>query len=342
MEHGLFQIQPGQSLRSDGNIRMDATFEATLFTPTDMQWIENILYMPREEEMIARRVAQLNTSYPEYSSVIGYDFFEREGSAKIMGFDPADVDFVKEKGKRITQNVYPIGIGVRYTLDERLAYLSKKQASGIAGAAGKGPIVQLDTLRVSHARRFCYELENKLTFVGDSNYGVVGLFDDTWYDSGSQAGTKETVAQGVSGYTWAVKTPQEIIADLITGITAIEKDNLFSPKVLLMPPAQYSLLRKPYSTLVTFSTLDWIKMQLPFAQIIVSRTMRKDNNGDGSNDFFMIMDNDPEILQLAIIQDINMGMPVYNIKQDMEFMVQEKFAGVIVRHPAALYIGKGI
>ena len=342
MEHGLFQVQPGQTLRSDAMIRADATFEATLFTPSDMMWIENVLYMPREEEMIARRVVSLNNSYPEYSSVIGYDFYEREGSAKIMGWDPHDVDFVKEKGKRITQNVYPIGIGVRYTLDERLAFLSKKQASGIAGGSGKGPIVSLDTLRVSHARRFIYELENKLTFVGDSNYGVVGLFDSTWYDSGVNAGTKAQVASGVSGYTWAVKTPQEIITDLITGIAQIEKDNLFSPKVLLMPPAQYSQLRKPYSSLVTFSTLDWIKMQLPFAQIIVSRTMGKAYNGDGTNDFFMILDNDPEILQMAIIQDINMGMPVYNIKQDMEFMVSEKFGGIICRHPAALYIGKGI
>jgi hypothetical protein len=70
--------------------------------------------------------------------------------------------------------------------------------------------------------------------------------------------------------------------------------------------------------------------------------MGKAYNGDGTNDFFMIMDNDPEILQMAIIQDINMGMPIYNIKQDMEFMVSEKFGGVIVRHPAALYIGYGI
>jgi len=342
MENQIIKTSDGQLIRVDGAVRMDATFEATLFTPTDLMWIENVLYMPREEEMIARRLLKLNTNYPEYANEIGYDYFQREGSAKVMSLDAPDVDFVKEKGGRVLQNVYSIGTGIRYTLPERMAYLSKKTASSIAGGAGKGPIVPLDTLRVSHARRFIYETENKLAFVGDSSYGIKGLFDSSWYDGGVQAGTKEKVATGASGYTWAVKTPQEIINDLITGMTAVEKDNLFRPRVLCLPPAQYSRLRQPYSNLNPMPILDWIQSQLDFEQIIVSRVMRKDNNGDGSYDYFMICDNDPEIMQMAIIQDINMGMPIYNIRQDMEMLVSERFGGVIVRHPAGLYIGYGI
>lgn len=339
MDNQIIKASNGMEIRVDGNVRMDATFEATLFTPTDLMWIENVLYMPREEEMIARRLLKLNTNYPEFANEIGYDYYQREGSAKILSLDSPDVDFVKEKGGRVLQNVYPIGTGIRYTLPERMAYMSKKASSSIVGGSGKGPIVSLDTLRVAHARRFIYETENKLTFVGDSNYGIKGLFDSSWYDSGVSAGTKERVASGVSGYTWAVKTPQEIINDLITGMSAVEKDNLFKPRVLVLPPAQYSRLRQPYSNLNPTPTLEWIQQQLSFEQIIVSRVMRKDNNGDGSYDYFMICDNDPEVMQLAIIQDINMGMPIYNIRQDMEMLVSERFGGLICRHPAGLYIG---
>jgi hypothetical protein len=56
----------------------------------------------------------------------------------------------------------------------------------------------------------------------------------------------------------------------------------------------------------------------------------------------MILDSRPEICELVVTQDIVLGDPVKDIKETSEQYVYLRTAGVIVRHPAAFYIGKGI
>ncbi len=56
----------------------------------------------------------------------------------------------------------------------------------------------------------------------------------------------------------------------------------------------------------------------------------------------MMLDNDPEVVELAITQDIMLENPVYDIVGTMEQAVIESFGGVLFRHPSGSYIGKGI
>jgi len=317
-----------------------AIFESGIFSEDDLLQIQNVLYTPREEEMVARRMLRLNTSYAPYAREIGYDYYQRQGSAKILayGASAADIPFVGEKGGRNTQKVYDIVTGIRWTKAERMAEMAKR-------ALGKGPSVSLDTTRVDTARRFISEKENALTFVGDADYGIKGLFDSTFY--GTDLGTKENVAVGATGANdaakrlWSNKTPAEIIKDIRTAVDTVEETGLFVGRVLAMSPAAYNLLRQPYGDQTTMSVLDWINANFDFSQIIKSRVFLATNNGDTVN-YFMVLDNDPEVVELAITQDVNLEDPVYDIMGTMEQAVTESYGGVIFRHPAGAYIGKGI
>jgi len=88
--------------------------------------------------------------------------------------------------------------------------------------------------------------------------------------------------------------------------------------------------------------LQWLNSEgMYFENIVTSRVMKATNNGD-TVDYFMVIDNDPEVVELAITNDIHLGDPVYDIVGTMEMAAMESYGGILLRHPAAIYIGKGV
>lgn len=318
-------------------------FESGLITPDDLLQIENVLYTPFEDEMIARKMFNVNSSWASYAREIGYDYATKTGSAKILasGGGAKDVPFVGEEGNRVTQSVYTIVSGVRFTKADIAAIQAKR-------ALGKGPAIQLDTTRVSTARQYIFEEENRIAFVGDSAHGIIGIFDDTFYTAG--LGTKELIAQGAFSGTaaqkrlWENKTSREILTDLEIGMNVVESTGVFKAKVLALAPSQYNRLRRPFSDTGDSRTLlTWLRSEgMFFEQIIVSRQFLAANNGDVSSlNTFMILDNRPEVVELSLINDIGLGAPTIDLVGTQEMAVMLDTAGIIVRHPSALYIGRG-
>lgn len=308
-----------------------------LFSQNDQLQIENILYTVRLEEMVARRVFKMNTNYAPFASEIGYDWYTRTGRAKVFarGGTATDVPFVGEKGGRETQTVFDILSGFEFSKAEQDAMKAK-------AAYGKGPTISIDELRISACRRFLYEEENICAFVGNSDVGIKGVFNAAWY--GTDKGTKETVATGAtsSSVVWSGKTPKEILTDLRTGVAAVERKGLYKARILLLPPDALTILRQPYSDLSPMTILDWIFSQgMYFEEVIATSVMSAPYNGD-TTDWFMILDNDPEVVELATPQDIVMENPVFDLIGTYKQAVRIRTAGPIVRHPAGFYIGTGI
>ena len=298
----------------------------------DLLAIENVLYEPKKDELVARSAVQVNSNYPAYAQEIGYDWFNRKGSAKIIaaGGSAKDVPFVGEDGGRETMKVYTIAAGIKYTKAERMAFQAKS-------ALGKGAVVNIDTSRVVTARRFVAETENRLFFVGDAQHKIKGILN--------KAGiTVENVsADGTGSSTlWSTKTPAKILANFLTAKEKVEGAGIFKGRVLMLPPNARLKLLKPYSDQSPMTVLKWLETEgLYFERIIESRAMLSTYNGLGS-DAFCLFDNDPEIIELAVIEDILLGDPVYDILGDSEQAVTERCAGAIIRHPSAIYVGKGI
>lgn len=314
-----------------------AKFETGIFTDDDFLQIENTLYTPKDEELIQRKVFNVNSSWASFAREIGYDYLQRKGSAKILanGGGAKDVPFVGEGGARVTQNVYTVVSGIRYTKAEQAAIAAKR-------ALGKGPAVQLDTVRVANARRFIFEEENRIAFAGDTEYGMTGIFNDSFYTTG--LGTKTNVAgANANARLWANKTVREILTDLWNAVNTVQADDKYRAKVLLLPPAKYNRLMLPFSDTGDSRTLlQWLNSEgMYFEQILANNICKATNNGD-TVDYLMVLDNDPENVELSLINDIFLGDPIYDIVGTMEQAVMLDTAGIIVRRPQSLYIGKGI
>lgn len=315
---------------------MPVRHDQGLLRKEDFLAIENVLYKQVLDEMVARQIAHVNSSYATYSREIGYDYYTRTGSAVILaqGASAKDLPFVGEDGGRITQKVFAIATGIRFTLEERLAFQARS-------SLGKGPVAPMDTLRIETARRYISETENRLFFVGDAKYGIVGLLNHPEV-------IVQDVAQGTTGADaaakrlWSNKTPKEILKDILTAKTAIEGDGLFKSKILVMPPTARLRLLQPYSDLSPITVQQWLESNgAYFEKIIETRSMLAAYNGFGV-DAFCLLDDNREVLELAVIEDLSLRNPVYDILETSEQAVIEKTAGAIIRHPTAIYIGKGI
>ena len=91
-----------------------------LIRQEDLRQIEQTLYTPKESELVGRRILRVNTNFSPFASEIGFDWYSRKGSAKILaiGAGAKDVPFVSEDGGRSVQKVYDIVSGIRFTLKE--------------------------------------------------------------------------------------------------------------------------------------------------------------------------------------------------------------------------------
>lgn len=314
---------------------MNNRFDA-LLTKEDLKYIESVLYEVKERELTARQVLRVNNSFPTYAREIGYDYYSKNGSAKLLAYGAGakDVPFVGEDGGRITHSVYDIVSGIKFNRSDLESFQARN-------TLGKGGSIQIDRLRIETARRLIAEKENSLVFVGDSSYGIQGLLNATGI-------TSENVAQGATGADapakrlWSNKTPKEILKDLITARTTARQGGLFMPDTLVLPPEQYDLLDQPYSDTSTMTIRQWLTSQgVQFQKVLEAKELDSVYNGL-SVDALLVLDSSPMVVELAVTRDLELLPPVYDILQGSEQVAIESTAGAIIRHPSAIYVGKGI
>lgn len=308
-----------------------------MLTEEDLKQIEQTLYQPKEHELKLRQIVRVNTDFQPFATSIGYRWYSRDGAAKIlaMGAYAKDIPFVDENGGEAVRKVYKIVTGVRYTQEELMAVQA-------ARTLGSGPNVNLELLRVESARRYVAEMENILGFIGDTTHNIKGLLNHADI-------VAEDVAQGATGSTaaekrlWSNKTPKEKLTDIVTAKKSVRQGGLFNPDVLVLPPAQYDMLDLPYSDTTTMTLRQWLTSQgIGINRILEAKELEKSYNSFNTVDCFLMMDSSPEVAELAVTQDIQILPPVYDILRGSEQAVYESTAGVIVRYPKAIYVGKGI
>jgi hypothetical protein len=59
-------------------------------------------------------------------------------------------------------------------------------------------------------------------------------------------------------------------------------------------------------------------------------------------DCMLVLDSTPEIAEIAIPRELELRAPIYDIMGNSEQVVMESIAGAMIRHPSAIYVGKGI
>ncbi|MBE7413630.1 MAG: DUF2184 domain-containing protein [Leptospiraceae bacterium] len=308
----------------------------SFLTKNDLLYIESVLLKPLDEELALRQIARVNPSYPRFAREIGYDVYKREGKAKVhaAGGRVKDIPFVGEEIDRTTQPAVDIATGIRYNEDELEAMQAKR-------SLGKGPAFSLDQSRIDAARRFVSEQEDFIGFNGDSSLKIQGVLNKT----GIQA---EDVAEGATGANatekkkWENKTSLEILKDLHTAKTKVENSGHFNATTLVLSTEAKNRMLKPLNDVATLTLLKWLESEgLFFKKIITTNALKGANNVLNKN-CFLVLDDNPAVIELAILKDITLGTPETDWTGETKMLVSERFGGSIIRYPSAIYVGKGI
>ncbi|EMO30127.1 PF09950 family protein [Leptospira interrogans serovar Bataviae str. HAI135] len=191
---------------------------------------------------------------------------------------------------------------------------------------GKGPSFALDQVRIETARAEIAEAEDYIGFNGVPELKVEGLL--------TKDGIKKEVVPNFD-----TLTASQILLELHNGVTKIGKENRWNPRTLVLCPEDYYKLIRPFNDFVAITLLEWFKQNgLYFDNIIKTNSLSKENNVLGKN-LFLIMDSNPKVAEAAVLKDITLGKPVTDVRGDTEMLVRERFGGVLVRFPEAIFLG---
>ncbi|EMO80253.1 PF09950 family protein [Leptospira kirschneri str. 200801774] len=287
----------------------------------DLMYIESVLLTPEKEELQFRRILRVNQSYAPYAREIGYDVLKTRGRAAIVaaGAKNKKSEPTGENIERITQPAIDIESTVTYCEDELEAMMAKRNL-------GKGPSFALDQVRIETARAEIAEAEDYVGFNGVRELKVEGLLT-------KEGIKKETVPD------FDTLTASQILSELHNGVVKVGKSNRWNPRTLVLCPEDYYRLIKPLTDVVTVTLLEWFKQNgLYFDNIIKTNSLSAENNVIGKN-LFLIMDSSPKVAEAAVIKDITLGRPVTDYRGDTDMLVRERFGGVLVRFPEAIFLG---
>ena len=282
----------------------------------DLEVIDNVLYEPKEEELIARTFLSTYTGIPEHAETYMYDRYERQGSAKRSTAGADDVPYVDNDKERISQKVISIENGFKI----------EKQELRAARANNRN----VDTEKAETARRFVSENENDLVFLGDDNLGVPGLVSATGintYDVPTDA--------DADGTNWEFKTGLEIINDIREARAKVNKEDGYSADTLILPSTQYEMLAKPYNDYNSETIMTYLVQQGWFSQILeISYLVEADP--DGANDSGLILDTAPSNMQLGLSIDFQREEPYRLPNGSYQVRTEERTCGLILRRPLAV------
>ena len=128
---------------------------------------------------------------------------------------------VSVDGERIVLPLRPLAREVSYSSID----LARSQLQGQA----------IDVQKID-ALNILYQMSiDEMVYIGDTDVNATGLVNSTAVTAGN-------VAAGVGGVPWAVKTPEEILTDVNSAVTAAWAATGFAicPSDLLLPPTNFS------------------------------------------------------------------------------------------------------
>lgn len=259
------------------------------------------------------------------AQVIRYEQYDVTGFAKIVSNYASDFPRADVKGKEFASIVKALGDSYGYNVDEIRA----------AAMAGK----PLQQRRANSAKQAMMKLENDIAFFGDTDNNLGGFLTNSNIPSGT------VPADGDGGLTtWVSKSPQQILRDMNLAASApFENTNgVEQANVLLLPPAQYSLIANtPFSDLSDKTILQWFLTNNQFIKSVEWVNELKAANNPMNEDLMFAYNRSPDKLTLEVPSDFEQ-FPPQEVGLDYVIYCFQKCGGVIWYYPMSAQIYDGI
>jgi len=294
--------------------------KAIMFKPEDLNAIDNTIYEVKAEELKARQLFNLKTNISPGAETHSYDVITRSGAAKILAPGADDIPLVETDMERHTIDIYSVAVGFRVGIQE----MRNAQMTGRS----------IDTTKAGVARRAIAEKENKIAWLGDPDYNIMGVLNTT----GIQTFTLPTNEGGTST-NWADKTGMEILADLRAAKKKVNDLPGHKVDTLVLTNDGYEALQAPVSDYDTRPLLQYINEAGWFNTI--EQAPELSGAGDGDTDCFLMYDSSAEVSELLIPMDIMRHDEEYSFPH-MKVPLEERTGGVIIRYPQAFVRADGI
>lgn len=298
----------------------------TAFFARQLEQVKATTFDKRYPALKARALFPVSHEINPGAQAIVYHMFDAVGIAKIIADYADDLPRVDVIGEEVIAKIKTLGDCYGYSTQEI-------RTANYAG-------MPLEQRRANAARDAVEQLINRLAFVGDSNYGLVGFVNHPNVPHTAVA------ADGDGSTTeWVNKTPAQIVRDmgvLINTILTLTKGVEMANTVLL-PIAQYTLLATTQNsaasdvTILSFLrqnypgvTFDWLPTELTGAGTTI----------DGS-DIAIAYNRDPDKVTLEIPMEFVQHEPE---KRNLEYVIdcEARFAGIRLYYPLSAHIIEGI
>lgn len=299
---------------------------ATLFFARQLEVIETKAYEIKQPELKYRALVPVNNSINSGADTITYRMYGKVGMVKVISNYADDLPRSDAYAEEFSQVVKGLGGSVGWSTQEMRSASFANQP--------------LETAKVEAMRRSFRERESRICWLGDTATGIKGLLNNPNIPSFG-------VPTGVGGFTWALKTADEIIADITAMVSRVrtQSKGIHNANTLVLPLAQYDLISmKPRSThsdmtileYITkpgnkfgFTSVEWLPFELDSAFT------------GGTEDGAFCYEKDSANLELMIPLEMQM-LPVQS--KNLEFVIpaESRIGGVVVRYPLAMCFATGI
>lgn len=311
-------------------VNLDAN--ESIFFARELEKIKAQTYDVQYPELKATALIPVSFEAGPAAESITYQQYDMVGVAKIIANYADDLPRVDVKGKEFTSPVRSLGDSYGYSLQEirASAALNKNLPQRKANAARRAVDQAVDNIAWS-ARST------------DAKWGgLVGLL----YNPNI---TKVAVTAGVGGSTWALKTADEILADLnevVADMVELTK-GVEVPDTILLPIAQYSLIAtKARSTTSDTTILEFFLRNNPSITKVewvneLDAVTPNPRTGTGSADCMVCYKRSPDKLTLEIPQPFEQ-LPIETRGLEYITNCHARCGGVIVYYPLSITVVDGI
>ena len=288
----------------------------------DLQAIDNVLYEAPKEELVARSILNVKTDVHPGAEFYGYNVLTRSGAAKIIANGADDIPMVDTDMVRHVVTIYSIATSFRISIQEqRAAQLTNSP---------------IDATKAETARRAISEKENRVAFVGDKKFNIMGIANATGIQISNAA------ANGTASSTkWSAKASDLIVEDIrlakkkITVLPGYGAANL----TLALPPDQFEELNRRYSDFDSRTIRKVIEGNGWFSNIV--RVADLTGIGTSNTDAMLVMDTSKSTAELLLPMDITRHKEEYKFP-NTKVPLEERFGGIILRSPQAVVRVDGI